>query len=180
MADRVVDTNVLIVATAAEPGAHRGDTDTHVPAVERQKVLTWMRQFRTDADRSIVLDVQNGIRSEYANKLSAEAYGRRVVVEKIQKNQVTWVSVEYDREGAALLDPEDLQEAVHDAADRKMVAAYLKADPADRAIVNACDTDWLDLQADGTLGRHGIVVEHVIEPFCRAEWERKKEREGRE
>jgi len=49
MADHVVDTNVLIVASAADPGSPF--EATHVPPKERQIVLAWLKEFRGDKDR---------------------------------------------------------------------------------------------------------------------------------
>jgi hypothetical protein len=93
-----------------------------------------------------------------------------VIAEKLSKGQYKAVEVLKDGEGYALILHDSARE-VFDREDRKMVAAALEAGSA---IANACDTDWCELEHTGTLGRLGVRVHHVIEAWCRAEWQRKR------
>ncbi len=158
MSDHVVDTNVLIVASAHDPGSPFPPGETHVPAAEKRVVFDWLRQFRKDSGSMAVLDFQRGIYGEYRNKLKPMDYGILAIVEKIQRGTVRYVNVAYDRDGNAVL-PDDLAAAVTDLADRKMVAAVL-ADDCHCTIVNAAETDWYDIEA--TLQSWGVRVDDLI------------------
>lgn len=176
MAEWVVDTNVLLVATRAALGrppralARRGE-DVPVTAIEDlQAVYDWLQALRSSEDH-VVLDIPNDlIKGEYANKLDKTEYGRMVIAEKLTKGQYRAVEVLSDDEGIGII-LHDAADEVFDRQDRKMVAAALEAGSA---IANACDTDWCELEHRGTLGRLGVTVHHVIETWCRTEWERKR------
>ncbi|MCC6646469.1 MAG: hypothetical protein IT374_12970 [Polyangiaceae bacterium] len=176
MADWVVDTNVLLVATRAQLGrppralAQRGEDVPVTGAAELEAVHAWVKELRRSPDH-LVLDVPHKLlQGEYANKLDKSEYGRMVVAEKLSRGQCRFVDVATDADGHGVISHEAGGE-VFDLADRKMVAAALAADAP---LVNACDTDWCDLEARGTLDRLGVRVQHLLEPWCRAEWERKK------
>lgn len=148
MADSsVVDTNVLIVASAADDGSpFRPDATPVEEAKLRDEVLTWLKAFELDRERNVVLDWDWHIGSEYQNKLNLEQdYGWLAIMSKKDRNEVVWVGVDVDANGHAML-PTGLVEAVSDLEDRKMVAAVLSAKAAGNEckLVNACDTDWLD------------------------------------
>lgn len=69
----VVDTNVLIVASAADDGSpFRPEATPVQEAALRQEVLNWLQAFELDAERSIVLDWDWHICGEYQNKLNLE------------------------------------------------------------------------------------------------------------
>ncbi len=175
---RVVDTNVLIVASAADEGSPFQPADTPVQEEAlRQRVLDWLIDFELDAERHAVMDWNWLICGEYLNpkspkkeKLSEQDYGWLVMMAKKDRNEVVWIGLETDQDGYAVL-PDSLAPAVTDLADRKMVAAVLAASNEGHAckLVNACDTDWLDC-ADA-LATHGVAVEHLIEPWLKAKWQ---------
>lgn len=172
MADaRVVDTNVLIVASAADDGSPFRDDATPVEeAVLRQQVLAWLQAFEVDPERHAVFDYDWLICREYQNKLTEQDYGFLALMRKRDHNQVAWVSLQVDHDGHAVLE-DALSAAVTDLADRKMVAAALAAG-ADHHVcrlTNACDTDWLDC-ADA-LAAHGVEVEHLIDEWLRRKWQ---------
>ncbi|MEI8360322.1 MAG: hypothetical protein WCH13_17780, partial [Deltaproteobacteria bacterium] len=54
MTGHVIDTNVLLVASAAEP--YSPFDDSHVPPTEQLAVLDWLAAFRADESREIVID----------------------------------------------------------------------------------------------------------------------------
>lgn len=167
---RVVDTNVLIVASAADDASPFQPNATPVEQQAlRQQVLEWLIEFEGDGGRFAVLDWDWLICGEYQNKLTEQDYGWLAMMAKKDRNEVIWIGLKTDQDGHALL-PAPLAAAVTDLADRKMVAAVLVANDEGHSckLVNACDTDWLDCAAP--LASHGIVVEHLIQPWLEAKW----------
>lgn len=169
---RLVDTNVLIVASAADNGSpFRPDATPIQEKLYRDKVLQWLKDFEFDPSRHVILDWDWYICNEYCNKLNPEQdYGWLVMMAKKDRNEVIWVGIKMDTDGHALL-PEPLANAVTDLADRKMIAAILAALEQQHTckLVNACDTDWLD--CEGELLAHGIQAEHLLEhEWLRPKW----------
>ncbi|MEA2079179.1 MAG: hypothetical protein U9P00_04850 [Pseudomonadota bacterium] len=171
---RVVDTNVLIVASAADDGSPFRPDATPVQEAElRQQVLDWLIEFEGDAQRHAVLDWDWLIVDEYQNKLTEQDYGFLAMMAKRDRNEVIWVGLNTDAQGDAVLE-DALADAVTDRADRKMVAAVIAAcaqQPGCK-LTNACDTDWLDC-ADA-LDAHGVVVEHLIGAWLRTKWQTRR------
>lgn len=160
---RLLDTNVLIVASAADDGSPFQPEATPIQEKQyREKVLRWLVAFETNADCHAVLDWDWHICGEYSNKLTEQDYGWLALMAKKDRNEIVWVGLEVDRDGHAVL-PDSLAADVTDLADRKMVAAVLAAqtDGHSCKLVNACDTDWLDC-ADA-LKMAGIEAEHLLE-----------------
>jgi len=155
--DHVVDTNVLLVASAAHP--YSPFDDTHVPAAERSLVFEWLAAFRSDDGRQLVLDDRLKIYEEYRNKLTDQDYGLQVVKEKMQT--LRFAEIDWDGETAVV--PEAFRE--FDPSDRKLLAAALR-DPDGISIVNAADSDWLEIEE--ALAGAGVEVVHIIEPWLRA------------
>lgn len=171
---RVVDTNVLIVASAAHATSPFPEQETPVnEAILRDQVLAWLEAFEKDPERHAVLDWDWNICSEYQNKLTEQDYGWLALMHKRDKSEVAWVGIEVDADGNAVLPPE-LAVSVTDLADRKMVASAIAVELNARPckLTNACDTDWLDC-ADALKGA-GVEAEHLLEPWLRAKWEMKK------
>lgn len=137
----------------------------------QQTVLEWLIAFEFDALRHAVLDWDWLICGEYQNKLTDQDYGWLALMAKKDRDEVVWVGLATDADGHAML-PDSLADSITDLADRKMAAAVLKAQGEGHPsnLVNACDTDWLDCAA--ALVDHGIGVEHVIEDWLRAKWEK--------
>jgi hypothetical protein len=162
---RVVDTNVLIVASAADDGSPFQPEATPVQEKAlRKQVLDWLEVFEQDAKRHVVLDYDWKICGEYQNKLTEQDYGWLAMMRKKDQNEVVWVGLDMDADGHATL-PAKLAPAVTDLADRKMVAAVLAAIENGEAckLTNACDTDWLDCKT--ALHEAGVQVEHLLEDW---------------
>lgn len=175
----VIDTNVLIAASAVHAVAHgnrlapQREVTPCDPALQR-KVCRWLAGFENSASR-LVLDIAGGINAEYHNKLEFNDYGIQVVMNKINRGQVDLVTVEYDENGDGIV-PQPLDDVVKDLADRKMLAAALEALnlPGSSAIAYAGDTDWLDWELE--LIKTGLVLEPIIESWARAKHEAKQHR----
>lgn len=154
MVDHVVDTNVLIVASAAESSAPRYD-DVPADLDQIEIVFEWLRQFRDDPARRLVLDEIFRIYDEYHNKLNGQHFGLQVIDLKIRECLRT-VPVEYDGDGFGVV-PAAL--APVDNSDKKFVAAALH-DPTSIHIVNATDSDWRQQKA--LLQQHGVTVVELL------------------
>lgn len=152
MADCLVDTNVLIVGSAAAEPRY---PDVPVDDAGVERVFEWLVAFRDDGGRRVVLDDVWKIYDEYHNKLSPQHFGLQVVHHKLQSCLRT-EPVAYDADGFAIV-PAAL--GVIDNSDKKFVAVALN-DPAHIHIVNASDGDWRE-QAD-VLERHGVVVVELL------------------
>lgn len=157
MADHVVDTNVLLVASAAHP--HSPFEDTHVPPPEQRTVFEWLVAFRCDRGRNMVFDLDGGSFTEYRKRLTDQDLGLQVVIQKYQTGR--WVPVERDSHGHAVV-PGTF--ARFDRSDRQLLACAL-VDPKTISIVNACDSDWLQIEDE--LAEAGVTVEHLIEDWLR-------------
>lgn len=163
----VVDTNVLVAASAADP-VHPHDVGaTPDDPLLRLQIWQWLDHFQ-QSDSRLVLDLAGEIFHEYQQKLGFNDFGIQVVMHKWSTAAVDTVAVEYDVDGAAVLPPE-LAVVVHDMADRKMVAAALAALErfGQTCVAFAGDTDWHDWEQ--ALRAHHIELEPLIEA-----WSRKK------
>jgi|SRR5690606_14385957 len=157
MGDHVVDTNVLLVASALDPASPFHDT--HVPVAEQETVFEWLAAFRADDGRRLVMDDRFGIYDEYRNQLTDQDYGLLAIHAKL--DAVRLAAVSWDEHGYAVV-PEALEAT--DPSDRKFVAAAL-TDTATISIVNATDSDWVEIEK--ALDAAGVSVIHVIEPWLR-------------
>jgi len=173
----VVDTNVLIAASAADP-EHPTDIDATPAEPElRLAVWNWLKAFE-EGDARLVLDQGNKIFDEYRRKLSHHDYGIAVLQHKFDTASVEYVSVEYDRDGNGIL-PDTLSAVIHDLADRKMVAAALSSHLSfgEGCIAFAGDTDWHDWEA--ALAEHKVLLEPIIEDWSRRKHAEKQHRRTR-
>lgn len=159
MPGEVIDTNVLLVASAH----HSVSIET--PVMDRnvvRRVFEWIKSFREDRNRKLVLDLRQTIQEEYYRNLPKESYGRRMVIEKFNTTSVEIVQLTYWRNGAEqvahLPDPK-LDANFHDLGDRKLVAA---AHQADAPIVNATDGDWTEPRVEAGLRELGIQVVQLL------------------
>jgi len=166
MADYIVDTNVLLVASAAEPYSTFNDSD--LPRDQQEAVLDWLVAFRDDAQAAIVWDQDFRIYEEYRHKLTDQDYGLQVVHEKMMNCRR--IAIEYDEDGHAIV-PEAFSS--FDASDRKFLAVALSEESRAR-VANATDTDWL--QIEELLRDRGVTVEHLIEKWLRAKHAEKEAR----
>lgn len=171
MRDRyVVDTNVLIAASAADP-IHPKDIDaTPADPYLRKQVWKWLDKFQ-QSDSRLVMDDSGKIFEEYNNKLGFGDFGIQVVMHKWSTAAVDDVPVDYDDHGHAVL-PQSLTSLIHDDADKKMVAAALASHQlfGEGCVAFAGDTDWHDWETG--LLNHNILLEPLI-----AAWSRQKHAE---
>ncbi len=176
MRDRyVVDTNVLIAASAADP-VNPADIDaTPTDPALRLAVWHWLDAFER-SDSRFVFDTANRIWDEYNNKLGFTDFGIQVVMSKWSKCAVDSVVVDYDKHGHGEL-PATLTPIIHDLADRKMVAASIAshAEFGEGCVAFAGDTDWHDWE-EGLLA-HDVLLEPIIEAWSRAKHAEKQARE---
>jgi hypothetical protein len=175
----LIDTNVLLVASAADNGSPFPPDATPVNESElRDIVLSWLREFQISG-RRMILDFEWKIVAEYRGdnrrlKLTEQDYGMQVVLHKHSTGQLDYVQLTWDHNNDAVIPHAALQAIVHDTADRKMVAAVLAAGGSSNGcnLINACDTDWYDWEE--ALVSAGIHVHQLIgEEWCRPRWELK-------
>lgn len=170
----VVDTNVLIAASAADP-IHPKDIDaTPVDPALRYAVWQWLDRFQQSESR-LILDEVMKIFDEYNNKLGFNDFGIQVVMHKFSTAAVDSVPVDYDVNGHGVL-PELLTPIIHDDADKKMVAAALAAHIlyGEGCVAFAGDTDWHDWEAH--LAQHQVLLEPIIEAWSRQKHAEKQRR----
>lgn len=165
MPDHVVDTNVLLVASAAHP--YSPFHDTHVPVEEQRRAFEWLMTFSHDDGRRLVLDDMFAIYEEYRHKLNEQDVGLQVIHAKMQTHRTAAITL--DEAGHAVVPP-GLE--VCDPSDRKFLAAAL-TDVDGISIVNATDSDWIEIE--DALNAAGVVVDHVIEEWLRT-WMTRRER----
>lgn len=172
----IVDTNVLIAASAGDPSNIRGIDATPEDPGQRKIVWEWVNRF-IESESNMVLDKGLKIYDEYINKLTFNDYGIQAVMRKWDKAQVDNVDIGYDENGNGKI-PETLESVVHDLADRKMVAAAIASKTLydEGCIAFAGDTDWHEWEND-LLG-HEILLEPIIEDWSRAKFREKQARKA--
>ena len=170
----VVDTNVLIAASAIDANSPIAREATPDDPDLRQKVWQWLSEFQ-QSESHLVLDGQGGIEGEYGRKLGFNDFGRQVVKHKWDTCAVDQVSVDYDENGDGIL-KEPLQTVVHDRADRKMVAAALDAlaTYGESTIAFAGDTDWHGWEPQ--LRAAGLCLEAIIPEWSTAKFAEKSQK----
>ena len=167
MQDRyVVDTNVLIAASAADPQNPTDIDATPEDQVLRLKVFAWLNEFGMSSLSRLVLDEAGKIYEEYKNKLNDQDFGIQVVIHKWSTSAVDSVNVEYDANGHGCL-PDALAPVIHDRDDRKMVAACLAAlgTHGPCTIAFAGDSDWIGWET--ALRDHEVELKPIIEAWAR-------------
>lgn len=177
----VIDTNVLLVASAAHATSPFAPDSTPVEEAElRRKVLEWLIAFES-SNRQLVIDWNWIIIDEYKGvnrraRLTEQDYGLQVFLEKHSKNQIFYFELKLIGTDSAELSHAALDATITDHADRKMVAGVLAA--GGRAggctLVNSCDTDWYDWQA--ALEGADVFVDQLIPEWCHPKWLAKKAR----
>ena len=170
----VVDTNVLIAASAADPLDPKNIDATPSDPLLRKLVWDWLDAFQR-SDSRLVLDGAGEIYKEYNRKLGFNDFGIQVVMHKWSTAAVDDVQVDYDADGHGVL-PDALSLVVHDAADKKMVAAALAAHAlyGEACVAFAGDTDWHDWEVD--LAQQQVLLEPIIEAWSRRKHAEKQRR----
>lgn len=174
----VVDTNVLIAASAADTTRPRDiDAAPDDPAL-RKKVWEWLNAFKNSTSR-LILDDAYAIFKEYRNKLTEQDFGIQVVIHKWNTNCADSVRVDFDADGNVIL-PSALVPVIHDLADRKMVAAALASrnEYGQGCVAFASDSDWHGWEAK--LKEHGVELEPIIEEWSRKKYEEKLRKKARQ
>lgn len=172
----VIDTNVLLVASAAHDSSPFPEDATPVEKAElRARVLDWVIDF-DQSQRRIVLDYGWEIASEYQNKLSDQDYALQIVLQMTSTDRVSWFRLEREADGRTRIAHAGLDPTITDLSDRKMVAAVLAGgcNAGGCNLVNACDTDWYDWQA--AMQAADVYVEQLIHDWCHAKWLAKQAR----
>lgn len=161
----VVDTNVLIAASAADPVNPKDIDATPDDPMLREMVWCWLDEFQR-SDTRLVMDDEHHIFDEYRKKLGFNDFGIQVVIKKWSTAEVDDVRVAYDRDGHGVL-PATLDTVIHDKDDKKMVAAALAAhvELGEGCVAFAGDTDWHDWEA--ALIAHHVLLEPIIEDWSR-------------
>ena len=157
MPDHVIDTNVLLVASAAHPYSPFDDSD--LPKRLQDIVFEWLAAFRADSTRQMVWDTEFKIYDEYRHKLTDQDYGMLLINHKM--TSARFVPVTYDLNGHGVV-PNAFAE--FDPSDRKLLAALL-FDVDGTTLVNATDTDWLEIEQQ--LAGAGASVQHLLEEWLR-------------
>ncbi|MBL0567552.1 hypothetical protein [Aeromonas veronii] len=177
MRDRyIVDTNVLIAGSAADP-QRQGDIDATPADPElRMQVWSWLDRFQR-SDSRLVLDLAGGIYKEYYESrwLSFSDFGIQVVMHKWSTAAVDNVDVTYDEHGHGVLQP-PLLAVIHDNADKKMVAAAVDSHKkyGEGCVAFAGETDWHDWE--GELLANSVLLEPIIEDWSRQKHAEKQAR----
>ncbi len=164
MVDHVLDTNVFLVASASHYESPFDDSDLPVDLQER--VLDWLEGFNRNDSVRMVLDEGFSIYNEYMNKLSGQDFGMLVIRNKMPNAR--FVEIDYDENGNGIV-PEPF--ADFDPSDRKFLAALL-TDVDNISLVNACDTDWLEIEDQLTQANACII--HLLEDWLRDKFNTKK------
>jgi len=164
----VVDTNVLIAASAADPTNPTDIDATPDDPTLRMQVWLWLDEFRA-SDSRLVLDFGSEIYDEYCKRLGFNDFGRQVVIQKWSTAAVDDVDLQPSVEGYGVL-PVALVAVVHDIDDRKIVAAALAAmaSHGECPIAFAGDTDWHGWEI--ALTAHGVRLTPIIEAWSRAKY----------
>ena len=170
----VVDTNVLIAASAADPSHPRDIDATPDDPALRLEIWNWLDVFQS-SDSRLVLDGAGKIFDEYNRKLGFNDFGIQVVIHKWSTAAVDSVVVNYDVNAEGLL-PVALEPVIHDGADRKMVAAALASheELGEGCVAFAGDTDWHGWEE--ALMEHNVILEPIIEAWSRAKYAEKQRR----
>lgn len=170
----MVDTNVLIAASAADLEHPKDIHATPDDPELRKKVWEWLVEFQS-GDSRMILDDARKIFDEYENKLGFNDFGIQVVMHKWNTCAVDSVDVNYDVNGDGVL-PVALMRVVHDRADRKMVAAALASHAmfGGGCVAFAGDTDWHGWE--DALERHNVLLEPIIEEWSREKYAEKQRR----
>jgi hypothetical protein len=163
MPGEVIDTNVLVLASALEQGWSR----PRVPTSDVRVFCTvheWLRTFRSAEARSLVMDLpKRTIWVEYARNLAPDDYGMKVVQSKWDAGLIEVVQLQFESNGeeAVAVLPAEAAAGIHDLGDRKMVAAAFFATAP---IVNAADSDWEHPGVVAALEMMGVQVVQLLTP----------------
>lgn len=166
---KLIDTNVMIGASAANPLSSLASIASPLEPELRQLVFNRLTEFADSGD-SIVLDLEGHIRSEYegnmgySRALRDQEYGLLLLQDLEQTQRINFVTIDWDHaEGAAAL-PAELAAIVTDKADRKWVAAASAHTELFEGqfppIVYAAESDWFVIEE--VLRQRGFLFERLL------------------
>ena len=98
----VIDTNILIAASASDPKNPRDIDATPSDPAERMKVWEWLNNFLRGSSR-LVVDSEGIIEEEYGRKLGFNDFGVQVIIRKMSSGASDFVDVAYDANGHGIL-----------------------------------------------------------------------------
>ena len=153
----MIDTNVWCMPD----GEHT--TEDAIACAETCRV--WLNHLY-HGEQQIVVDDGYVILGEYRDNLRKGRFAWRLLneLEKAQKYRFTFVSIQVDRNGIAVLPLAGGLEGIH-KNDRKFVAVALARDPHP-PIVNATDNDWR--QHAPAFAALGIYIEELCPDFLKS------------
>lgn len=156
MAIYLVDTNVMLAASAVNELSNLAVRAMPQEVELREQVFNWLSEFEASMDQ-ILLDEEGLVRAEYERNMPfnmhEQEYGMQVLQNKIDRSLAEYVPIETfegNGEHIAVLAPEH-EVLVSDREDRKWVACalaaqdYLEISPT---IVYGAETDWYMAERD--------------------------------
>jgi hypothetical protein len=174
--ERVIDTNVLVVANGR---------NTHASDECRMAVIEALERLESSMERP-VLDRQGLILQEYRQRCHpsgqpgvGDAFFRRLYENQANPERVRSVSITPTAPGPGDFAefPDDPELASFDRSDRKFVAAVIAADGLP-TVLNATDSDWAQHQQ--ALERHGVRVVQLCVTTGARPRARSQQAEGRD
>ncbi|NJK31558.1 MAG: hypothetical protein HC927_03585 [Deltaproteobacteria bacterium] len=159
MTDAIIDTNVLLTSSHADPDSPFDGTD-HLTAEQCLQVMNWLLDF-VASDAHIVFDEDFKIYEEYRNKMSDQDLGLIAIHRKLESELLRTHIIDYDTSGFATV-PDAFAQL--DRSDRKFLAVAIKdlETGHESEIINATDTDdWQKIAVPCT--EHGIAIRHLLE-----------------
>lgn len=140
----VVDTNVWVVAESVR------DFGVHC----QRRSLGFLTSLYSEGG-GIAVDSDGRILEEYRGNIAPQLAPHRILIDLLAQDRVVRKTIGVSDDVAVL--PNGLQDAVHDADDRKFVAVSLAFFPTPPPpIVNATDSDWTDCEDE--LRDYGVEV----------------------
>lgn len=175
MAKYLVDTNVMLAASAVLELSNLAIRAMPEEIELRELVYTWLSKFES-SDDCIVLDEEGLVRDEYERNMPynmrGQEYGLQVLQNKIDRYLADFVPIEVleaNGERIAVLTPE-FEALVSDREDRKWVACALATSVLHEEIppiVYAAETDWFIVEK--ALSALGVSFRRLLPVYWYAE-----------
>jgi hypothetical protein len=166
----LIDTNVLLAASAYEPSSKMAKDAMPLEIELREKVFKRLMDFE-QSDDMLVLDMEGVIWEEYDRNLprntssGQQEYAWMVILHKQTTSKVSHVTIDiHDGNGerVAKVNP-PLDQLVSDREDRKWVAAavsHKELHNEDAVIIYGAETDWFMIE--DALRSNGVQLERVL------------------
>jgi hypothetical protein len=166
----LIDTNVLLAASAYEPSSTMARNAMPLELELREQVFNRLMEFE-QSDDMLVLDMEGVIWEEYERNLprntssGQQEYAWMVILHKQTTSKVSHVTIDiHDGNGerVAKVNP-PLDQLVSDREDRKWVAAavsHKELHNEDAVIIYGAETDWFMIE--DALRSNGVQLERVL------------------